>query len=429
MNTGQRPPLGLATLFEGVDVRSAVWLFMFSGMLFVLLLPFSSYVAALSFIQDEWDLNNTQAGAIYSAYLAGYAVSALFLIPLTDRFGARYILVGSTIISIVSHALFPLVAHGMASGAILRAMAGVGLVGVYMPGLRIISERFSASGRGMAMGMFVTAFYGANSASLAATGGLMAALEWRDAYLVMALASAASLPMAFLLMRNHQHVPTRESSGRLDLSVLKNRPARYFIMGYTLHAVELYAARIWLPAFLMAILVARGIDSAQAAVTAATVGGIALAAGSVGPVMGGIISDRWGRATSAMAIFGLSGACSWVIGWLGGFPMPVIVAVALVYGWAIAADSSIYSTAITEVADPAHLGSTMAVQAFLGFMGGVVGPIVVGGILDVSPESLKWGIGFSFVGMLSIIAVAGLIRLRSLPRSQMLGTGQRHWQP
>ena len=333
---------------------------------------------------------------------------------------------GSVIISVLSHTLFSLVADDMVTGMTLMAFAGLGLVGVYMPGLRVISERFPTHGRGMAIGLFVTAYYAAFSISLAATGGLLAPLEeWRDAYLVMALASISSLPLAYLLLRNHIHVPTHQSSGKLDLTVLKNLSARYFILGYSLHAVELYAVRVWLPAFLAGVLVARGTASAQAAVTAATVGGIALAIGAAGPFMGGIISDRWGRATSAAAIFALSGACSWAIGWLGDFPWAVVVAVAVVYGWAIAADSAIYSTAVTEVANPPQLGSTMAMQAFLGFMGGVIGPILVGGVLDVSPDSIKWGVAFSFVGLIAVIGVAIMMRLRWLPESEVAHRGDR----
>ena len=70
---------------EGIGVQNVVWLFLMSLMLFILLLPFSSYVAALPLIQDEWGINNTQAGAIFSAYLAGFALAALLIIPLTDR--------------------------------------------------------------------------------------------------------------------------------------------------------------------------------------------------------------------------------------------------------------------------------------------------------------------------------------------------------
>ena len=419
MKAGLGGAARLALWLESVDTRSVTWLVSMSAMLFILLLPFASYVAALPFIQDEWQINNTQAGAIFSAYQAGFAVAALLVIPLTDRLEPRRILFVSATVSVFANMLFPIAADGIITASVLRAVAGAALVGVYVPGLRIVSERFSGSGRGMAMGFFVTAFYAANSASLIATGALMAWISWREAYLALSLAAFAGVPLAFVLLRGlHQPKLVRPSAGRLDLSVLRNRPTRYFILGYSLHAAELYVVRVWLPAFLVVVLVARGVESSQAVVTAATVGGIALAAGSIGPVMGGIISDKWGRAASASAIFALSGVCSGLIGWMGDFPWIAIVAVAVVYGWAISADSAIYSTAITEVADPARLGSAMAVQSFLGFMGGVIGPIIVGGILDVAPESIRWGLGFSFVGLLSIVAIAGLMRLRSLPNGR-----------
>lgn len=390
-------------------------------MLTVLLLPFASYVAAISIIKDEWGLNHTQSGAVYSTYLAGYAISALVVIPLTDRFGPKRVFLTAAPLSIVTHVFFPLVADNIVSGMALMALAGIGLVGIYMPGMRIVSERFQTRGRGFAVGLYVTAYYAGSSVSLTATGGLMSSLNWQDAYLVLALASSAGLVLAYLLLRGHTDRPCGDSTGRLDLSVLSNRQVRHFIMGYSLHAWELYAVRVWLPAFLVAALVARGVGDHQAVVGAATVGGIALAAGAFGPVIGGVISDRWGRAVSASAIFALSGACSWTIGWVSDFPWAVVVVIAVVYGWAISADSAIYSTAITEAARGAQLGSTMAMQAFLGFSGGVVGPIVVGGILDATSES--WGIGFSSIGIISIVAVAVLLRAGSPTPYRILASG------
>lgn len=420
----QQEAAGPFPWLQGVRRQDAVWLVLMSVMLFVMLLPISSYVAALPFIQEEWELNNTQVGAIYSAYMAGYALSALFVIPLTDRFGPKHIFLGATILSVVAHLLFPLAAGSMVSGLILRAVAGVGLVGVYMPGLRAIAQRFSSGGRGAAVGLFVTAFYGANAGSLIITGALMAVFDWRDAYLTVSLVAVVSVPMAYALLRFLNHEPVGESSGRLDIAVLKSAPVRYLILGYTLHAVQLYAVRVWLPVFLLSTLVARGIDSAQAAVTAATVGGLALAAGSFGPVMGGIISDRLGRATSASAIFVLSGTCALIIGWTGGLAWPLIVVLGVVYGWAISADSAIYSTGITEVANPLRLGSTMAMQAFIGFMGGVVGPIAFGSVLDISTDSYQWGLAFSALGVLAVVAIIGMQRLRTLPQSRMLAKGK-----
>ncbi|MCI0813369.1 MAG: hypothetical protein J4N27_05735, partial [Chloroflexi bacterium] len=61
---------------------------------------------------------------------------------------------------------------------------------------------------------------------------------------------------------------------------------------------------------------------------------------------------------------------------------------------------------------PSKLGSTLAVHSFLGFTGGVIGPIVIGGILDLSPEAIRWGLAFSVTGALSIVAILSLMRVR-----------------
>ena len=377
-------------------------------MLMVALLPFSSYVAALPIIQSEWNISNASAGVIFSAYLAGYALSALLVLPLTDRLPTRPVFLTSALVSVAGNLLFPIVAFDPIVASALRFIAGIGLVGIYMPGLRIISQEFPDSGRGTAMGLYVTAFYTANAVSLLATGGLMNHLDWRTAYLALSLVSIVTIPMVLALVRS-AHGPDFGSGGRLRLDVLSDPRSRKYIIGYSLHAMELYAVRVWLPALLAAALVYRGADVERAAVTAATVGGIALGVGSVGPVMGGAVSDRFGRAASAAGIFILSGVCSLAIGWMIAAPWALVVLLACLLGWAISADSSIYSTALTETAPPGRLGSTMAVQAFLGFMGGTLGPVFIGGILDLFEGNLAWGLGFSGIAFLSVIAVWFLI--------------------
>ena len=423
MNDAPGQAASKLTFFEGINRRDSVWLVLMSVMLFILLLPISSYVAALPFITQEWGLNNTEAGLVFSASLVGYATSALFLVPLTDRLGPRVVLMGSAVISVLAHIAFPLAAGGLATGIALRGVAGVGFLGVYVPGLRIVAERFSGRSRGGAMGLFVTAQYGANSASLAVTGVLMSALAWRDAYLVVALLAAISLPMAFVLLRDHRPPHRGESSSKLDLSVLRIPLVRYMMFGYSVHALVLFAVRVWLPLFLTAALVARGREITEAAVTGATVAGLALVLGSIGPVTGGMISDRLGRAVSASSILGVSAACSLLIGWIAGVPWALIVTLTVVYCWATAADSAIYQTGVIEASGGERLGSTLALQAFIGLLGGVAGPIVFGGILDLSPDSMRWGLGFSTLGVLAIIAILGLMRARSIPASRLLADG------
>ncbi len=408
----------------GAGARNAVWLVLMAATLFLILLPISSYVAAVPVIRDEWGLSNTEVGLVFSALFVSYALAALFVIPMTDRLRLRWIIVGSAVLFAAANLLFPLVARHLVTGLILRAVAGVGLVGVYMPGLRVVSERYSGGARGWAVGLWVTAFYLANSGSLAITGGLMAWLDWTQAYSAMSLVSAAGIPLAFLLLRSYREPALHSSSGKLDLSVLKDPSVRYLVLGYSLHAVQLQSVRAWLPGFLLAALVAGGADADTSVAKAAAVAGAALTVGAVGPLIGGILSDRWGRANTAAAIFAVSGGCSWLVGWTVGMPWAFIVALSFVYGWSISADSAIYSTGLTEVADRGRLGSIQAVQAFLGFTGGAVGPVVFGGILDISAESIRWGLGFSALGLMAVVAVPGLLRLRSLPQSRGLAGGK-----
>ena len=332
----------------GAGAGRIVWLLAMCLMLLMALLPFSSYVAAIPLIQSEWGIGNTSAGVIFSAYLAGYALSALLILPLTDRLPTRRVFLASASVTVAGNLLFPIAAFDPIVASALRFFAGVGLVGIYMPGLRIISQEFPGSGRGTAMGLYVTAFYTANAVSLLATGSLMNHFDWRTAYLALSLVSITTIPLVLVLVKS-AHDPKSSSGGRLQLGVLSDARARKYIIGYSLHAMELYAVRVWLPALLAAALVYRGTDVERAAVTAATVGGIALGVGSVGPVMGGAISDRFGRAASASGIFILSGACSLAIGWIIAAPWILVVILACVLGWAISADSSIYSTALTRV--------------------------------------------------------------------------------
>lgn len=403
--------------------REIAWLLGMCAMLMTALLPFSGYVAALPLIQEEWNAGGAAAGAVFSAYLAGYAVSALLILPATDKIPTGAVFLASAAVSVIGNALFPIAAVDVWSASLLRFIAGVGLVGLYMPGLRLIAAAFPASGRGAAMGMYVTAFYSANSVSLFASGILLDDFEWRDALLIVSAVSALSVPMAFALTRGRDAglaSPTSPSDGRLRLSALSGR-SRTFVLGYSLHAMELYAVRVWLPGLLAAARAARGAGAAQAAASAATLGALALAAGSVGPVMGGALSDRVGRAAGAMAIFALSGACCLAIGWTADAPWGLTITLACVLGWSTAADSSIYSTAIAETSAPETLGSSMALQAFFGFMGGVIGPIYMGAILDFAPAPARWGIGFGGTAALSLIALTALNPARKAERERAAG--------
>ncbi len=408
--------------------KDIAWLLGISSILLAALLPFSSYIASLPFIQAEWGMSNAQAGVVFSMYLVGYAISSLVLVPLTDRLPARRVLLAGTVLMVASNVLFPLLARDFWSGALLRGLTGAGHVGAYITGIQLVSQRFTGSRRGTAVSVFVSAGYAGTTASYVFMGLLLDHTStWRQAYLVTALVGLLGLALALPLTSGKELAASRPvgSRGRLDLGVLRHRPVALVILAYALHTAELYLARLWLPLLLGATLVAAGREPADAAALAATLSGLMFMTGIAGVFAGGLISDFLGRSAGAAAIFAISGTCSFVAGWLVDASPWLLMAVGFVYGFMTSADSAIYSTAITELSARGRVGSTQAVQSFIGFTVGAIAPVMAGSILDVARSSMGWGLAFSFNGALAVVGVLALLWLRRLPGADQMAGGRR----
>lgn len=395
-----------------------MWLVAMSGVLFLILLSSSSYVASLPFIREEWDLTNTQSGVIFSSYLAGYAVSSLLLVPFTDRFNPFRILIFGVVLTAASGILFPLLAEGLWTACILRFVYGVGHVCVYVTGIRLASNRFADKGRGTAVSVFVGSGYAGTTVSYVLMGVLLELLEgWESAYVVTTLPGLAGIVIVTLLAYGRSaRMPRTEgvdrSGGWLTLSPLRDRRLVLVIMAYALHTAELFVARLWLPMLLGAALLLGGFDADSAASRAATLSGFMFMTGVFSVLFGGWMSDRAGRIETAMLIFAVSGLCSFLAGWLVGLPLAYLVVLGFVYGFSTAADSAIYSTAVTELAPKNLVGSAQALQSFIGFAVGTGAPIVAGSILDLSGVQSAWILVFSFNGVLAVAGIACLVLLR-----------------
>ena len=90
------------------------------------------------FIQ-AWSLTNTQAGWLAGIVSGGYMLAVIPLVSLTDRRSARQLYLASSALSAAS-------CFGMALGDSLlpalgfRALAGIAMAGMYMPGLRALTH-------------------------------------------------------------------------------------------------------------------------------------------------------------------------------------------------------------------------------------------------------------------------------------------------
>jgi MFS family permease len=92
-----------------------------------------------------------------------------------------------------------------------------------------------------------------------------------------------------------------------------------------------------------------------------------IAAGALGCVLGGILGDRWGRPQAAGLAMTLSGGCALLAGFVYSGPVWLLVAVSLVWGITVVADSAQFSAMVTDMGDPRYVGTTLTLQLGLGF--------------------------------------------------------------
>lgn len=370
----------------------------------LVLLPSNIPAAAVPLLRGEWDASSVALGWVVGAYLAGYSFAVLVVLPLTDRIPSRRIIVAGAAVSALASLALPLVARDPWTAVALRVIAGAGLAGVYMPGVRVVAATSSAHRRGLNVGLFVASFYLGSAASFLYAGVLISATNgWRETMVSSAALCALAVPLALL---GSPRLPAAGGRAVIDLSVMRSRPLVRTIAAYSGHAWELFAARAWMTAFLASVLVTQGASTADATGEAGRWSAILLAAGIPAVFIGGWISDHLGRTGTALVAAIASGMLALAFGALGAAPWPLLLAVGFVYSGMVAADSAVYSTTVTELAPPGKLGSAQAIQAFVGFGAGSLGPPAAGLALDLG---LGWVAVFGVAGAASLLCALPLI--------------------
>jgi MFS family permease len=128
--------------YEAVSERA--WLAAVCASELGTLLVFSNFSALLPLLQREWNLSNSQAGLIVSFYQFGYIGAVMILATLTDYMPPRRIYLWSAFWMAAASFAFAFWAQGFLSAIILRFAVGLGLAGTYMPGMRMVAERFAS---------------------------------------------------------------------------------------------------------------------------------------------------------------------------------------------------------------------------------------------------------------------------------------------
>ncbi len=365
---------------------------------------------------DRWDLTKTEAGWLIGIFFAAYVAAVPVLVSLTDRVPTRRVYVVGAALTALSHFGFALVADGFWSGMILRAMAGIGWAGAYMPGLKAIADTLEGNAQSRAVSMHAAGVGVAGASSFAVSGLIDAWFGPTAAFLFGGFAGIGAFAIAWVVMP--RTLPSRPkatgSRALLDFRpVFRNRRAMAWIAGYTVHTWELAALRAWGVTFLTAT--AARLD-APAWLPAPTI--LFTVAGFVGIVVsitGNETAQRYGRSRVVTAAMSAAAALSLLTGWTIAASMLLATLLVIVWNATIYLDSSALTAGTVQAADPALRGATMGLHSMSGYTGGFLGPLGVGLALDFAGPDLVlgWGLGF---GHLAVITLAGLFVLRRLDR-------------
>ncbi len=314
-----------------------------------------------------WGLSAGEVGWLTSAVQLGFVVgtAASAILNLPDVVSGRVLVAACALGAAAANGV--LVAAPTYPAALASRFAtGVFLAGVYPPAMKMVATWFR-SARGLAIGALIGAITLGSSLPYLLRG--VEGLPWQTVVLSVSAGSAAGALLVALAYGDGPFAfPRRPFSWKLAGTVAAHRETRLAVLGYLGHMWELYAMWTWLPAFLAASAMARGVP-APAAAGAATVNAFAtIGLGAAGCVWGGWMADRIGRERLVTLAMAASGACALVIGLFFGASPALLLPIAAAWGFFVVADSAQFSALVTEVAPPHAVGTALALQTSLGFL-------------------------------------------------------------
>lgn len=386
------------------------------------LLVFLNFAGALPLIQVDWQLTHAEAGTIQAAVQGGYLAAVLVLSSLTDYVAPKWLILLGALGAGLGNLAFATQANGLVSAIVYRSIAGFGVAGIYMPGVKLVSQSIHPALKGRALGLFVASFTAGSAASVALGGNLSAVYGWRPVFAWMSLGPLAGMLAAWYVIR---HLPdaegfennraARPEMRRLAAELRQNRNALLVIVTYSAHVWELFGLRSWLPAFFTAVLVHTGVSLTTATQRGASAAGLATLAGAVSIVLGAALSDRYGRTPIIILLAAAGLLSSAMLGFTLTWPWLLVAAAGILTAFLVSADSAVISATLTEAIPPGYLGRVLAIYSFSGFFAGSVSPLVFGAILDVTDSAWRWAFLSLAAGGLAALTAAAALHRRLRP--------------
>src|SRR5262249_30671520 len=142
--------------------------------------------------------------------------------------------------------------EGFIGALVAQFLFGIGFAGIYMPGLKAMSDRIEDRLQSRAVALYTSLSGIGLAASYAVAGWIGTAVGLRWAFAIAALGPLAAGGAVRVAMEPREPPAVAERPGIVASfrEVFRNKPALGYILGYAAHCWELYGLRAWMVAFL-----------------------------------------------------------------------------------------------------------------------------------------------------------------------------------
>lgn len=363
-----------------------------------------SATAVTPLLVDELAMSSTYAAWLTMAVQAGFVIGTLgsAVANLSDVLNARVLLFLGALTGALANAGV-LLASTPETVIGLRFLTGMSLACVYPPGMKLAAGWFRDR-RGFALGILIGALTLGKAFPHLLTA--MYGQSWREPMLLASGLAIAGGVLVLAVVRDGPFVvATARFDSRAISRILQRRGARLATLGYLGHMWELYAMWTWIAVMATASFAASGIEGAAAMGSLAAF--LAIGSGTLGCVLAGWLADRLGRARVAIWAMWTSAACAALTAVVFGASPIWFFALAMIWGFAVVADSAQFSALVSEHSPAEYVGTALTLQTCLGFLLTMV-------TIEALPR-LADAVGWRYASLLLIPGpILGILAMRGL---------------